>query len=732
MKKYIKQIGIGSLWCLFPTVLMAQTPQPKENQLNEIVVTSRRDNSYLTNSTVLGGKYNGRIKDLPQSISIVSSELMEDKQAFQVADIIPDLAGVTQASVYDEFVIRGFKSGYDSGIRLINGMRSAYGFGESYYRSPMTLNFESIEVLKGPGASLFGDIAPGGTINMVTKKTLEEHKGLLQFAAGSFETLRTTIDVGGPLDQGKKILYRLNAGYESSKTFRDINNRKNVAVAPSFTFKPTEGTTIDVDLVFDQFNGYLDRGMSTKGGDLYGLPRTFTLSQPSDYFKTKTTTISGRLSQRLTNDLNLHVNYMKSIYEEDLNEHRTLNTYANPEQTIVNLRFFDRHGKEYTDNLVSYLKWDKYGKNIDHHLVFGIDYAQYKGDKNSYQREARSKTVNGETVALTFDMNNPTYQGADISTYVWRSNSQYPFMSPYKSTGIYLQDQVSMGDRLKMILGIRQERYESESTDTKKTYTATQNVWLPRLGLTYLINDQINYFASYSQGYVPISANFVSNYSDYGADSPFKSERSFQIETGVKMGFFANQLQMDVALFHIERRNMLIGTGQITEGGLPVYRQSGRVLSQGVELDVRGQITKEFQVMANYTFNQTEVKSSAIAAEEGELLPGAPKNSGSIWLKYVFSTTALKGLGFGAGMYYVDQRRLSESIGKDEAGHAQWGYLPAYTTANAAVYYHVDKFKIALNINNIFDKYYFLGGFDYTRVFAGAPRNIMAALSYSF
>ncbi|STZ27401.1 TonB-dependent receptor plug domain-containing protein [Myroides odoratus] len=151
------------------------------NQLDEIVVTSRRDNSYLTNSTVLGGKYNGRIKDLPQSISIVSSELMEDKQVFQVADVIPDLAGVTQASVYDEFVIRGFKSGYDNGIRLINGMRSAYGFGESYYRSPMTINFESIEVLKGPGASLFGDIAPGGTINMVTKKTREEHKGILFF-----------------------------------------------------------------------------------------------------------------------------------------------------------------------------------------------------------------------------------------------------------------------------------------------------------------------------------------------------------------------------------------------------------------------------------------------------------------------------------------------------------------------------------------------------------------------
>ena len=702
------------------------------NQLDEIVVTSRRDNSYLTNSTVLGGKYNGRIKDLPQSISIVSSELMEDKQVFQVADVIPDLAGVTQASVYDEFVIRGFKSGYDNGIRLINGMRSAYGFGESYYRSPMTINFESIEVLKGPGASLFGDIAPGGTINMVTKKTREEHKGILSFSAGSFETLRTTIDVGGPLDKEKKILYRLNAGYETSKTFRDINNRKNFAVAPSFTFKPVEGTTLDVDLVFDQFNGYLDRGMSTKGGDLYGLPRTFTLSQPSDFFKTKTTTISGRLTQRIVDNLNLHVNYMKSIYEEDLNEHRTLNTYANPENTIVNLRFFDRHGKEYTDNFVSYLKWDTYGKYLDHHVVVGIDYAQYKGDKNSYQREARSKKENGETVALTFDMNNPVYQGADINNYVWRSNTQYPFMSPYKSTGIYIQDQISVGDKLKMVLGLRHESYQSETTDPKETFKATQNVWLPRVGLTYLINDKINYFASYSQGYVPIAANFVSNYKDYGADSAFKSERSFQIETGLKTGFFANQLQMDLSLFRIERKDMLLGTGQLTEAGLPVYRQSGKVISQGVEVDVRGQITKEFQIMANYTFNDTQIKESAIPSEKEELLPGAPKNSASVWLKYVFSDTALKGLGFGVGAYYVDQRRLSESVGKDAAGNATWGYLPAYTTANAAVYYHLDKFKIAVNMNNIFDKYYFLGGFDYTRVFAGAPRNVMVALSYNF
>lgn len=704
-----------------------------QKKIDEILVTVRRNNSYLTNSVVLGGKYDGKIKDLPQSISVVSSELMEDKQMFQVNEVIADLAGVTQASVYDEFVIRGFKSGYDNGIRLINGMRSAYGFGESYYRSPMTLNFETIEVLKGPGGSLFGDIAPGGTINMVTKKPLDEQFGRVNFSVGSFETVRTNLDLGGPLDKDKNILYRFNVGYENSKTFRDINNHKNFLLAPSFTFKPAEGTTVDVDLVYDNFNGYLDRGMSVKQNDLYALPRGFTLSQPSDFFKTNTFTLSARLTQYISKNVNLHMSYMKSIYKEDLNEHRTLNTFANPPQnTIVNLRFFDRHGREYTDNAVTYLTWNKAGDNISHHVVAGVDYAQYKPDKSNYQREARSQTINGQVVPLTFDLDNPSYQGADITHYVWRPNQQYPFMSPYKSLGLYVQDQISIGDKLKMILGLRNENYRSESAVVNNPYTATQNVWLPRAGLTYLINDKINYFASYSQGYVPVTADFIANYKNYGADAPFKSETSFQVETGFKTGFLNNQLQTDLSLFRIERKNMLVATGGTSNAGLPMYRQSGRVISQGIELDVRGQINKEFQVMANYTFNDTDVKESAIASEKGQQLAGAPKNSGSVWLKYVFSETTLRGLGFGVGAYYVDARRLTDPTGTDSQGNKIWSYLPSYTTANAAVYYHVNRFKMAVNVNNMFDKYYFIGGFDYTRVFAGAPRNTMVSMGYTF
>lgn len=132
-------------------------------------MTGRRNNSYLTNGVELGGKFAGKLKDLPQSVSVVSKEFMEDKQAFLITDMVHDLAGVNQASAYDDFTIRGFKSGYENGLRLVNGLRSSYGYGTSYFRPPLTINLESIEVLKGPGASLFGDITPGGTINMVTK-----------------------------------------------------------------------------------------------------------------------------------------------------------------------------------------------------------------------------------------------------------------------------------------------------------------------------------------------------------------------------------------------------------------------------------------------------------------------------------------------------------------------------------------------------------------------------------
>lgn len=706
-----------------------------DDVLDEIVITTgRRNNSYLTNTTELGGKFSGSLKDLPQSVSMVTKEFMEDRGAFQITDMIADMAGVNQASSYDDLTIRGFNSGFGSGLRLINGMRSAYGYGDSFWHAPLTANLESMEILKGPGASLFGDMVPGGTVNLVTKKPLEEQKTSVNFSTGSFQTLRSSIDLGGPLDKDKKVLYRLNVAYENARTFRDNNKRKNILIAPSLTFRPVDGTQIDVDLTYDNFDGFLDRGMGIRNKDFYALDRSFNVNQPTDFYCSKFFTFSARLKQDLAKNLTLHLNYMKSVYHEDLDELRTLNTFADaPTNTIMNMRFLSKNVTDYTDNIVGFLsyKWELPGWT--HRFVLGTDYAQYAGDKNNLQQEARSYIdADGNENPLTVDLNAKSRGIYDRSSLVWLPQAEYPFLNPYKSLGVYVQDQMSIGERLELLVGLRHETYRSSSVDLNDPYETTQGAWLPRLGLTYRISEQVNYFASYSQGFVPVGADFMHNYQQYGSDKEFKAEHSFQIETGLKTGFFNNQLQTELSLFHIARENMLVATGGMTDQGFPIYRQAGEVISQGVELDFRGQITKEFQLFGNYSYDHTEVKASSIASEVGLQLPNAPTHMGNVWLKYVFSHGRLKGIGFGAGTNFMSSRRMDNPTGTDAQGNSTWDKWPAYQLWNAAVYYHINGVRLSANFNNIFDKYYYLGGFDYTRGFVGTPRNITVSLGYSF
>ncbi len=701
--------------------------------VEEISVTGRRNNSYLINQTELGGKFSGALKQLPQSVSLVSRELMEDRQAFVITEMVQDLAGVNQASSYDDLTIRGFNSGYATGFRLLNGMRSGYGYGTSFWRTPLTANLESIEVLKGPGASLFGDIAPGGTINLVTKKPMEERHGTVAFSLGSFQTFRSTLDIGGGLDSSKRILYRLNVAHEDSRTFRDNNSRKTILIAPSFTFKPIDGTQIDVDVTYDKFDGFLDRGLGIRNDDFFGQPRSFNVNQPTDFMRNNFLTFSGRLTQQITPALSLHASYMKSIYKEELNEFRTLNTYANPpENTIMNMRFQSKQATDYTDNVVGYLRYALGSQGHLHHIVLGMDYAQYAGDKNNVLREARSRREGDTEVPLTIDLNATTRPIYDISSLVFLPEPSFPFLNPYNSYGFYLQDQVSIADRLHLILGLRHEYYRSSSADLQSSFSTAQNVWLPRAGLTFVINPQVNYFASYSKGYIPVGADFIYNYTDYGADRPFVAEDSYQVESGFKAGFFQNQLQTELSVFHIARNNMLLATGAQSDAGFPVYRQSGHVISQGVELDLRGQLSREFQVMANYTFNHTEVRSSNLVGEEGQALSNAPRNMAGAWLKYLFSETKLRGLGMGVGVNYVDRRRMDNAARTDDSGTMIWDQWPAYTVANAALYYHVHRLRVSLNMNNLFDRYYYLGGFDYTRGFVGTPRNFMFSIGYNW
>jgi len=718
------------------------------NAVQEVEVLGRRETTYKSNYSLVGTRTSTDLIDVPQSISTVTKELMEDRQAYRLTEVVKNVAGVSQYSHYDDFTIRGFRNGYESGFRLLNGLRSGFSYGNAFTQAPLTVNLERVEVLKGPGAALFGDINPGGTINMVTKKPLAEERKAVTFSTGSFHTTRATADFTGPLTDKQNVLYRFNAGYEKTNTFRDVNDTKSLMLAPTVTFLVSDKTTLNAELVYTHSDGFLDRGLPAKGNDLFALPRSFTLSQPSDYFRTSTYYLNASLSHKFTNWLSFNASYLDFTYREDLSEHRTLNSYDNsdptrPANSLMNLRYFDRRAEEYTKNLSAYLVATRATGALTHKLVLGADYIRFDTDRESAMFEARQRlattvasgVVSQRVVPLQFDLNRPSYEIRDPSTYIRRPTPQF-FLdylnSVYHTTGLYVQDQLEVTPRLGLLLGARYELFADERDYGDGLANVPQTRLLPRAGLTYALRDNLNYFASYSAGFRPLKPEYIHFPERYGRSAAFSPETSYQLETGLKGEFFDRALLATAAIYQIVKRNQLVNTGSLTADGAPVYRQNGQARSRGFEVELTGNLLPNFSLNANYAFNHTQVLEADLAAENGQPLANAPQNSAGLWAKYTLLVPALRGLGVAVGGNYVGRRRFENQAVPPAGGAAYWAYWPGYAVADAALFYTVNRFNFHVNVNNLFDKYYFVGGYDFFRASPGAPRNYMATLGYSF
>ncbi|MDQ4139802.1 MAG: TonB-dependent receptor, partial [Bacteroidota bacterium] len=302
----------------------------------------------------------------------------------------------------------------------------------------------------------------------------------------------------------------------------------------------------------------------------------------------------------------------------------------------------------------------------------------------------------------------------------------------YNTAGVYLQDQVEVNPRLGFLLGLRYELFRDERDYGDGEEQIAQNVLLPRLGMTYGVRENLNFFASYSQGFRPINPQYIKFPERYGRDKPFRNEFSYQVETGLKGEFINQALFATLSFYQIEKQNTLVNTGLLTEEGNPIYRQNGQVRSRGAELELTGNILPHFSLNANYAFNHSEVLNADIAAENGMMAANAPKHLAGLWAKYTFVTSVLRGFGFAIGGNYLSQRRMEIQVNAVNTGELIWDYWPAYTLANAALFYNLNKFKVRLNLNNVFDKRYFVGGYDYFRTSPGAPRNYLATIGYTF
>lgn len=711
------------------------------DDLQHVEVVGRRETGYKNSTTFVATKTATSLRDIPQSVSYVTKEVIDDQLAFKTSDAIKNVSGVNQYSYNNsDFVLRGFRS---SSV-MVNGLRiSTRGWSQN-----LLPYVERLEVIKGPASALFANTDPGGTINTVTKKPLDENRKAISFVTGSFNTYRMTTDFTGPMNQSKTLLYRLNLAYQNAQSFRVLQEGEAIVAAPSISFIPDDKTRINFDLIYQRNNGRLDRGQpifgATAGTDLYSTPISFAVGRRNDYQREVNLFSTISVQRKITEAISFNVSYMKSMYDEDLLEHRTSNRYgvdADGKEipTLMGMQTIRRLRKNYVDNVSTYFTASFKTGVLSHKLLVGYDHiaeifpegnssynasgfltADGKGTISTYKPADKDKylIVNNMPVPNVpyFNLANPDYSISEISRYINVSAPETP--AKYFVNGIYVQEQLALG-KWQLLLGLRQEYYVNVLEYTKSSSrNIRQKALIPRVGVVYTPVATVSLYGIYTEGYQPQSAVTIANPAVYGG--PFDPLISNMVEGGAKMELFQKRLAVNVAAYRIVQNNILRNANAADRPDL--LEQIGQQQSKGIEVEMYGKILPNLSLTANYAYNITKITESDKATEIGKILPNAPKSQGGVWAKYMFTGSALKGLGIAAGGNFATTRATDSDILT----------LPGYVVANAALYYTVDKFKIGVNFNNVFNKIYWVGGFDYNRLFPGAPRSWMASLGYTF
>lgn len=723
-------------------------------ELQQVEITGRRETGYKNTNSFIGTKTATPLKDVPQAVSYVTKEVMQDQAAARVGDVVKNFSGVNQFTANNDIAIRGFRIFAGNGTMLVNGLRA----NSSFWKQPPANYLERVEVIKGPVSALFGNASPGGTINRVTKKPLDQPKKSISFITGSFNTFRALADVTGPMNDSKTLLYRLNIAYENSQSFRDLQFEKNIVLAPSISFLPNDKTRLNFDLVYNKSNSRVDRGQSAFYNDLYSTPISLSLNAVNDHLNEEQYNITTSLTHNFTSKTSFNIAYIRTSYSEDLFEHRSNNTYLKNSKGqdvtfLVERQVFDRDSREFNDNLSTYFTHNMNTGPLEHKIVVGYDYAQNKlpvgaaqltasgylkkdGTTGSYKAADSAKFVmqryttkyDGKDTVIYGPKPNVTTYDLTLNEHKMEDATKYVYVPAVNDAttpklnflhGAYIQDQITFG-RLQALVGLRFEWFIDKSKyttpDEKKV---TQTAVLPRVGLVYAINPNINAYALYTQGYNPQAATAQSP----TAGGPFDPLESKMVEGGFKSEWFNKRLSVTTSVYQIEQINALYAAP--APAPVDSMVQVGKEESKGFEFEVVGQIADNWNVVLNYAYNDARLLDAGGADKDfiGQQKPNAPRHMGNFWTKYSFKNRTLKGLGIGVGGNFVTKRNLSLN---------QAQTVPGYELLNAALYYKIDKFQIQFNMNNILDKTYWVGGYDYLRLFPGAPRNWLVTVAYTF
>lgn len=438
-----------------------------------------------------------------------------------------------------------------------------------------------------------------------------------------------------------------------------------------------------------------------------------------------------------------------------MQEHRTTNAFGvdinnKPVTNLAAMQFVQRQQYWNIDNLNSYFNFNFSTGKASHTFLIGYDLNSWQKLKGGGQNAARGYLLKDGSVASSFvlanaanyqtiqiggatlpkpnvnhfDLNNPLYTIRYADDYVLNVRTALP-AALTTNNAIYLQEQLKW-NKFMLLLSLRNEWYE-DITNYKSPNSLTVNkvALLPRVGLTYALNSSVNLYGTYLEGFQP-QANTVTLMPQTGslpAGSQFDPLTSDLKEAGLKADVLKKRIRINAAFFEINQKNILMNANDPANPDKLVTRGAER--SRGVEADIAGYITTQWQVNASYSYIDAEITEDSDKMLIGARKQNTPRQSANLWTRYNFNSRALRDLGVGLGIQYQ---------GDKVPWFSRAFMVPAFTVIDVAAYYTPAKSKvqIALNVNNVLNKIYWLGAQNYLRLFPGAPRNSNLTITYKF
>lgn len=670
--------------------------------------------------------------DLPQAIQIIGNEIIFQQQSIRLSEVIKNANGVYVGSARGGAQESFWSRGYDMSAN--NMFKNGFRFNSGSI--PEVASLEKVEILKGSTALLYGNVAPGGILNMVTKMPSFKKGGEYTLQSGSYNFYKPSIDIYGPLN--KTIAYRFNGSYENSESFRNNVTRERYYVNPSLLFKIGNKTeiTLQADYLSDDWTP--DFGTGSIGKEIADIPRNAFLGAKWSNGTTKQATTSILASHQFNS--NWRVNYNASFQNFDREWIGTERIQPLADGTWNRPLGRNKAVERIFANQLS-LQGTFTKSKIKHQLFAGID-TEYS-DANAYTfrffNRATGTTITTYDTVSIFDpssyseANEAAIPASEITRIVNTATNRY---------AVYGQDLISFGEKFKALLGIRYSYQEAKPiTNNRATNTVTEETirndraFSPKVGVIYQPTKNTSIFASYANSFTPNTGVTIYN-------EVLKPSLINQYEAGLKKEFWKGVLTTNVTLYHIVNSN-LAQTAEFDANGnvntnTNVKSLSGETTSKGIEIDLIYKPIDALNIMAGYSHNDmryTKTTGATGSFIEGDRLARTPAHTANASFFYTVPAGTLKNVSFGAIGNYIGNRvgGWNNQVDPTKPNGIWDRELPieGYTTVDVSIGYTWEQFSLLCKLSNITNELNYTVHENYS-VNPIAPRQILTSLRYKF